>query len=263
MRYFFSALFLLCLSQSAFSALGLELIPKGRPFRMTFADPREIKMSLVFEGSSKIDATIGNYFSLFGIRSEESSDWFFHVGLEGCGYFTMKQADHRFPLETADGLIGFYTETAVGPFQYQFRLTHISAHLADGSTDGSIAYSRETAIFRAGYLLNQDTHFYSGIHYIVNTIPSLPRWAFQVGASSFFKISEGKITPFAAFDLKHKAEASINPSFNMQVGIAFGNPPELYKSFRFFYAYYTGTDPRGQYFTKQVTEHSVGIEMQI
>ncbi len=263
MRYLLFYLTLLYLSNSAFSAVGLELIPKDRPFRLTFADPREIRMALTFEGSSKINASIGNYFSLFGIRSEENSDWFFHVGLEGAGYFTMKQADHRFPLETADGLIGFYTETAVGPFQYQCRLTHISAHLADGSTDGSIAFSRETAVLRMGYLLNQDTHFYSGISYIVNSTPNVSRWAFQLGASSFFKISESKIVPFSAFDLKHKGESAINPSFNMQLGIAFGNPPEVYKSFRFFYSYYTGTDPRGQYFTKQVTEHSVGIEMQI
>jgi len=263
MRYPFLIFVSFLISATAFSNLGLELIPKGRPFRMTFADPREIRMALIFEGSSKIDATIGNYFSLFGIRGEDGSDWFFHVGLEGCGYFTMRQANHRFPLETADGLIGFYTETSVGPFQYQFRLTHISAHLADGSSDGSIAYSRETAILRAGYLLNPDTHFYTGVHYMVNTIPQLPRWAFQVGASSFFRLFQGKLAPFAAFDLKHKGDVSVNPSFNLQLGVAFGNPPEIYKSFRFFYSYFTGTDPRGQYFTKQTTEHSLGIEMQI
>lgn len=263
MKYLALILLILVTTESAFSSLGLELIPRGRPFRMTFADPREVRMALVFEGSTKIDATIGNYFSLFGIRSEEGSDWFFHVGLEGCGYFTMRQSDNRFPLETADGLIGFYTETAVGPFQYQFRLTHISAHLADGSTDGSIAYSRETAILRTGYLLNQDTHFYAGIHYMVNTVPKLPRWTYQLGASSFFRFFEGKLAPFAAFDLKHKGDVSVNPSLSLQLGVAFGNPPDIYKSFRFFYSYFTGTDPRGQYYTKHVTEHSIGIEMQI
>lgn len=263
MKNLYLILLVLSSSLSAFSDAGLELIPKGRPFRMSFADPREVRMALSFEGSSKIDATIGNYFSLFGIRSEDSSDWFFHVGLEGCGFFTMRQSDNRFPLETADGLIGVYTETAVGPFQYQFRFTHISAHLADGSTDGSIPYSRETAILRAGYLLNQDTHFYAGIHYMVNTIPKLPRWSYQLGATSFFHLFGGKAAPFAAFDLKHKSDVSTNPSLSTQIGIAFGNPPDIYKSFRFFYSYFTGTDPRGQYYTKQVTEHAVGIEMQI
>ncbi len=246
-----------------FAAVGLELIPKGRPFRLTFADPREIRMALTFEGSSKINALIGNYFSILGIRNETDSDWFFDVGLEGAGYFTMKQADHRFPLETADGLIGLYIETSVGSCQYQFRLTHISAHLADGSNDGAFPYSRETAIFRFGYLLNPDTHFYSGLHYIVNTTPSVSRWGFQLGATSFFPISESKMVPYGAFDLKQKGDVSINPSFNVQAGLAFGNPPDIYKSFRFFYSYFTGTDPRGQYFTRQTTSHSLGIEMQI
>lgn len=257
------SLLILGISRISYPAVGLELIPKGRPFRLTFVDPREIRMALTFEGSSKINAIIGNYFSLLGIRNEDNSDWFFHVGLEGAGYFTMKQADKRFPLETADGLIGFYIETSVGAAQYQFRLTHISAHLADGSIDGAIPFSRETAIFRFGYLLTPDIHLYSGLHYIVNTIPSVPRWAAQIGGTFFMPISESKIVPFGGFDLKHKGDVSTNPSINVQLGVAFGNPPDVYKSFRFFYSYFTGTDPRGQYFTRQITSHSAGIEMQI
>jgi Protein of unknown function (DUF1207) len=224
-------------------------------------------MALAFEGSSKLNASIGNYFSLFGIRSEENADWFFHVGLEGAGYFTMRQADHRFPLETADGLLGAYVETSVGPFQYQFRLTHISAHLADGSTgsgDGSaIPYSRETAILRFGYLLNPEVHFYSGLQYIVHTIPELPRWGFQLGSSAFFPVSGWKMMPFGAFDLQQKEDRTVNPSLSIQFGLAVGNTPEVFKSFRFFYAYFTGADPRGQFFDQSVTTHSLGIEMQI
>jgi hypothetical protein len=256
-------LVLVCFSQTAFSSLGLELVPKGRPFRLTFVDPREIRMALAFQGNSKINAVIGNYFSLFGIRSDEGSDWYFHFGLEGAGFFTMRESDHRFPLETADGLIGFYTETNSGRFQYQFRFTHISAHLADGSSGESFPFSRETASFRIGFLLNTDTQFYSGLHYLVNTVPKVPRLAFQLGATSFFPISGSKIIPFGGFDLKHKGDVAVNPSLNMQLGIAFGNPSEAYKSFRFFYAYFSGADPRGQYFEQSVTSHSMGIEMQI
>jgi hypothetical protein len=87
--------------------------------------------------------------------------------------------------------------------------------------------------------------------------------AFQLGATSFFPISGSKIIPFGGFDLKHKGDVAVNPSLNMQLGIAFGNPSEAYKSFRFFYAYFSGADPRGQYFEQSVTSHSMGIEMQI
>ncbi|MBM4317380.1 MAG: DUF1207 domain-containing protein [Deltaproteobacteria bacterium] len=247
----------------AFPAVGLELIPKGRPFRLTFADPREIRMAITFDGTSKINASIGNYFSILGIRNENNPDWFFHLGLEGAGYFTMRQSEKRFPLETADGLFGFYIETSVGSCQYQFRLTHISAHLADGSNDGAFPFSRETAILRFGYLLNPDVHLYSGLQYIFNTTPLVARWSLQLGGTGFIPISESKIVPFGAFDLKQKGDAPHNPSVSLQLGVAFGNPPDLYKSFRFFYAYFSGVDPRGQYFTRQIMSHSLGIEMQI
>ncbi len=259
--YLFSALF--CISQIAIGSWELQLNPKGRPFRMTFADPREIRMALSFEGGSRINASIGNYFSLLGIRSIENPDLFFHIGLEGAGYFTMKQADQRFPLETADGLIGFYTETSVGQMQYQFRLTHISAHLADGSSEGAIAYSRETAVLKVGYLLNSDTHLYSGVHFIVNSTPIVPNWTFQLGATSFFPLRSHKVVPYGGFDLKQKGESSTHTSMNLQLGIAFGNPLDAYRSFKFFYSYYTGADPRGQFFKSKITTHSAGIEMQI
>lgn len=259
------SLFILCfLASPLFAAeIGLELLPRGRPFRLTFADPREIQMKLAFEGDSKLNAVVGNYFSIFGIRPTVDSDWQLHFGLEGGGFFSMRQAQSRFPLETADGLLGMYFEGANGPLQAQLRFTHISAHFADGSTDIPIAYSREFISLRGAYLLQPEWQVYSGIQFLVNTVPKVHPWSLQWGTTYFLPIGFTKISPFVGADFKWKEESKYNPSFHIQLGIALNNPPEAYRSFRFFYSYYTGADPRGQYYDRAYTAHSFGIEMQI
>ncbi|NBV50242.1 DUF1207 domain-containing protein [bacterium] len=263
---YLSSLLLISSSLMASGQLGLELLPSGRPFLLTFSDPREIRMGLSFQGNSQINATVGNYFSLFGVSPVHSADtpapWTFHVGLEGAGYFTMRQAQKRFPLETADGLIGAYFEGASGPWQAQLRLTHISAHLADGSTGTPIAYSREFAVLRAGYVPYQELQIYAGLHYLINTVPRVDPWTFQSGAHYFLPL-DYSLVPFAAMDLKWKQETSVNPSFQLLLGLALNNPPQAYRSFRFYYSYFTGAEPRGQFFNQQVTTHSIGIDMQI
>lgn len=246
--------------------LGLELLPKGRPFRLTFVDPREIRMGINFQGNSVINATVGNYFSILGLKPTDSGpgepEKVFHFGLEGAGYFTMKQAEKRFPLETADGLLGVYFEGAYGEWLSQLRLTHISAHLADGSSGTPIAYSREYLSLRFGYLPHEDLHVFGGFQYLVNTVPKVQPWAFQFGTSYFVPLNYS-LVPFAGFDLKWKQESRFNPSFQFMMGLALNNPPKSYQSFRFYYAYFTGADTRGQFYDQNTTTHSVGIDLQI
>jgi len=246
--------------------LGLELLPKGRPFRLTFVDPREIRMGINFQGNSVINATVGNYFSILGIKPSNSStdepQKVIHMGLEGAGYFTMKQAEKRFPLETADGLIGFYVEGSYGEWLSQLRVTHISAHLADGSSATAIPYSREFASLRFGYMPYEELQVFGGVQYLVNTIPKVRPWSFQLGGSYFLPLNYS-LVPFAGFDLKWKQESERNPSFQLMLGLALNNPPKFYQSFRFYYAYYTGSDPRGQFYDQTATTHSIGIDLQI
>lgn len=254
-------LFLFSLSSFGNGRLGVELLPKGRLFQLTFSDPREIRMSLSFQGRSQLNASVGNYFSLFGLGYSEGEP-FFHMGLEGAGYFTMRQEDKRFPLETADGLIGAYFEVKSGNFQGQFRLTHVSAHLADGSSGTPIAYSREFAVLRLGFVPQKELQVYTGIYYLINSVPQVLPWTFQMGGNYFLPF-DSSLVPFVGADLKWREEASTNPSAQVLLGLALNNPPEAYRSFRIYYAYYTGADPRGQFFNSLITNHSVGIELQI
>ncbi len=247
-----------CLS----AELQLELLPKGRPFRLTFADPREIKMAITYDANSRIQAMVGNYFSLFSL-GPATNDWSLHFGLEGAGYFSLRQAEQRYPLESTDGLLGTYVEIGSDPWCFQVRYTHISAHVSDGSDGAPIAFSRETLHTKIGFTWNESIQLYGGGSAVVNSIPSTQPFGLQMGAVLFSNWGLGKLTPFTAADIKWRQETSYNPSVSLQLGIAVNNPPQVYRSFRFFYAYFTGTDPRGQFYLRSYTSHSIGVEMQI
>jgi hypothetical protein len=241
---------------------SVELLPRGRPFELTFADPREIKLGLQMDGSGQLFADVGNYFSILGYGPRDHS-WSGQFGIEGAGYFEMRRENSRFPLQTADGLLGVYFEGNFGPWQGQLRYTHISAHLADGSTANDIVYSREFATLRAAYVPSFATQVYVGVSLLTNSTPALPPWTFQAGGSLFWEKLMLKVVPFIAADFKYRTESSYNPSLNVEIGVALNNPPEAYRSFRLFYAYYTGEDPRGQFYNQYYTSHSIGLEMQI
>ncbi|MBI4404150.1 MAG: DUF1207 domain-containing protein [Deltaproteobacteria bacterium] len=257
------ALFIASSIAMGLSDIGLELLPKGRPFRLTFGDPREIRMALLYEGDSHIQAVVGNYFSIFAIKPSDDNHWALHLGLEGAGYFSLRQAESRFPLEAADGQLGIYFEGFADKWQGQLRYTHLSAHLADGSEGVAIPFSREYVSIRIAYLILPQLHAYVGQHFIINSVPPVPVLWTQWGFSLFSPKGMGKLTPFVATDFKWKQESRYNPTFNLQVGLALNNPPEAYRSFRFFYAYGTGQDPRGQFYERTQTVHSLGVEMQI
>lgn len=264
---------ILCVSSLSVLAVEQEqmqfkLLPRERAFQLTFADPREIRMALQFEGGSRLTAAVGNYFSLLGWETPENYDEDTPArklcfGFEGAGYFGLRQYENRFPLETADGLIGAYLEGSHGPWQAQLRYTHISAHLADGSDGTPIPYSREFLALRLGYVPFANAFLYGGISSLVNSVPPLPAMGVQWGAQVFLPISSFFAVPFAAADFKWKRESPKNPSMNFQIGIGLNDPPEAYRSFRIFYSYFSGSDPRGQYYFNDFQSHALGIEMQI
>jgi len=257
-----SRIFLMCACYSLLThaSIETEVLPKGRPFRLTTADPREIQMSLAFHSHERLDAAIGNYFSLIGFGEKT---WRIHGGFEGAGYFTMRQKQKRFPLETTDGLIGVYMEGNLGRWQNQLRFTHLSAHFSDGNIGTPIAYSRESIILRSGYLVTDDFHIYGGFYFPVHAIPTTASWHAQAGFSFFWMMRSHWVVPFTALDVHWRRESPYDPSGHFELGLALNNPPESYRSFRIFYSLYVGADPRGQYYLSPLTAHSIGVEMQI
>lgn len=257
---------LLCLFfafASSGADISVEMLPKGRPSRLAMADPREVRMGLAF-ADGRIQAAIGNYFSLFGLTPDEGIPWKMHVGLEGAGFFGMRSAEGRFPLETTDGLIGAYIEGEKGQWDTQFRFTHVSAHLADGSEGLTpIAYSREFMRLRLGFRPSDEIHLYSGGSFLINSTPKAAPWGLELGGTAFLPSFSPFFAPFVATDLKWREEGPLQISLAFQLGVALNNPQTAYRSFRLFYSYFNGTDPRGQFLDRTLTSHSFGLEMQI
>ncbi len=253
---FFCGIFA-CLAVPAESG-QLTLVPQGRLFPITFADPREIRTAVGFSGDASIQAIVGSYLSLFSVSPSESS-WRFQFGLEGRGLFSMRQAGGRFPLETVDGTLGAYFEAASGDWHYQLRYTHVSAHLADGSSGSAFPYSRESLSFRSGYCPNENLHLYVGLHKIVHTMPKVFPWALQIGANYFVPVN-WPLSPFIGSDLRWQEESPTNPSFSLQLGFALHEASAAARSFRMYYSYYTGADVRGQFYRSLRTFHSFGLE---
>jgi len=256
------ALYLISLVSGAASAHAesdrFTLVPDDRLFPLTFADPREIRTFVAFNNGREIHAAVGSYQSLFSVTPEDKR-WAMHFGLEGRGYFVMRQEGGRFPLETVDGTLGLYLEYAQGPWQTQLRYTHVSAHLADGSTGIAIPYSREMISLRASFAAGQDGQLYVGAHKLVNTIPRVHGLSLQFGGNYFFPW-EGRVTPYIAGDLRWQEESKVNPSFALQLGIALQQPGRPRDAFRIYYSYFTGVDIRGQYYRDTRTYHGFAIE---
>jgi hypothetical protein len=201
---------------------------------------------------------VGSYLSLFSVADSDAL-WTMHFGLEGRGLFAMRQQGGRFPLETVDGTLGLYAEAASAAWRFQFRFTHVSAHLADGSAGTAIPFSRETVSFRSAYAPNDMFQVYAGLHKIVHTMPTVGTWAFQFGSQYFLPFS-GTLTPFVAADLRWQEETAVNPSFSLQLGFALHEKENFRRTFRLYYSYFTGSDVRGQYYLQTRTTHSFGIE---
>ncbi|MBY0370539.1 DUF1207 domain-containing protein [bacterium] len=257
-RLLASLLLLLCAAPSFAESSDFTWVPGGRLFPVTFADPREIRTFVNFNSGNHIQASVGSYLSLFSVAPEDKS-WGVMFGLEGRGYFVMRQEGGRFPLESVDGTLGLYTEYSQGPWAAQLRYTHVSAHLADGSSGTAIPYSRETLSLRGSYNPCENAQVYVGIHRLVNSVPKMHPLALQVGGNYFWDLGFSAV-PFVAGDLRWQEESTVNPSFALQLGVAISQPGKPRHAFRMYYSYFTGADIRGQFYLDTRTYHGFALE---
>ncbi len=242
---------------------GWVVAPPGRPFPSILSDLRDLRTSLRKNNKKEIEADVGNYRSLAGWKGDvHGKTTVFHTGIEGNGYFVMRQEDQRFPLQSSDGLIGVYGEAVRGEDMFQFRFTHISAHLSDGlfGVRNRIVYTREFASLRYARQWGF-TRPYIGYSVLVHTKPELPRHSGQVGFYSIFPAHWGAMHPYFGTDLKIHGQEE-GTTFNISGGIAIvsslGAPP-----LRVVANYLKGHDLRGQFFNEKTEKFSAGIELDL
>jgi len=241
--------------------VGWETLPPGRPFPALPSDPRDLKIGLVKNSKSELEANVGGYRSVAGWKGEvKGAETVFHTGIEGQAYFIMRQEGVKFPLHSSDGVIGLYGEAIRGPWMYQLRFTHLSAHLSDGlyNVRERFVYTRETLSLRAARQLGY-FRVYGGYHFLVHTKPELPRHSAQLGFYSMLPWHWARLHPYFGADLRVRNRQE-GTNFNLIGGVALvsslGAPP-----LRIGVNYLKGHDPRGQFFREKTEKVGFGFEM--
>jgi hypothetical protein len=238
---------------------GWSALPRARAFPVLPSDPRDLKLGLRKNSQRELEADVGGYRSLVGYKSEGTIS---HFGIEGAAYFQLRQEGSKFPLASSDGLIGVYAETTRGNWAYQFRYTHISAHLSDGlfNLRSPFVYTREFAVLRAAYQLGSFRP-YIGYQYLTHTAPVLPRSSLQLGGYEIMPAHWGAAHPYFGGDLKVRGSQE-GTTYQLGAGIAVvspsGAPPVLITA-----SYLKGHDLRGQFYYEKLEKWAFGLDLEI
>lgn len=238
---------------------GWTALPAGRPFGLLPSDPRDLKLALRHNNKKELEADVGGYRSIAGWTGDGV---IFHTGIEGGAYFLMRKEGTKFPLHSSDGLIGIYAEASRQDWAYQFRFTHISAHLSDGLTPvrQSFIYTREFAVLRVAKQLGWFRP-YAGYQFLVNTKPTVPRHQLQLGGYAYLPWSWGIVHPYLGGDVRVRGAAE-GTTFQLGAGAALisssGTPPV-----RFTATYLKGHDLRGQFYTERTEKWTFGMDLDL
>ena len=276
MKKYIVLLFLILINYS-FAQSKLEIFPGQLNIQPFAANTLEPKLGSIFKiGKNQLELNIGSSSDILHYQKSENetlsfgADLFTYTLLRGEHYF-------HFPVDAVDylfGINGGYKNIIDNDHEYgaRLRLSHISAHFADGHYEGAFqrwrdnenprVYSREFFELMSYYRINT-FRIYGGLTYIIHTTPSeIKKDNYQLGFDYYFKNSISEyLIPFAGYDLKviHLDKYSVNHS--VILGIKFGR---LYgKGLTAFFTYYSGKSYHGEYYDYNSEYSAIGINMDL
>lgn len=252
--------------------------PGGNLFPSNFSDPLEARIGTQFYLDDKtLELNIG-----------ASKDVFQHIynyrnsiatGVEFFSWTLLnRESNFRFPVIAVDYLFGgyfvFYHRGRNLDWVNRLRISHISAHLVDGSFDKKenrwsqdrlpFTYSREFIQWTSLFIHNS-LKLYFNATYLFH---SIPEWrnntstgiGAEVIAISFPEIHT-KI--FSGFDLKFQKILSnkFEANSNFSVGFILGN--EYLTHFRIAYQFYNGYHFHGEFFDKKIKQSFINLSLVI
>jgi hypothetical protein len=245
-------LFLLGILSLAPRAGAVNWFPERGLTPRHLADPHEplLRLTMV-PGKNRYEAMLGSPLPILVSRGEGTR---IGVSLEGAALLILGREGGFFPLRTVDGVIRAGVELERSGRLLRLRLTHISAHQADGDSAVSYrgkTYSREFLDLEAG--LHSETWFvYAGGGGAWHAVPHDP--GIHLFAGSVW--SPRAPGPVAAAHLSLDRRRGWRLTKSFLAGAQFGNGP----SFRAGLRYFEGNRPEGQY--DERTEQYLGIEIQ-
>jgi hypothetical protein len=233
------------------------------PLMVSHLEPRVGLSRLVEEERLRLD--IGNSVDLLhwtdvfgGADVAVGADFFTWTSLR-------QEADFHFPVDAVDYLFGinasYRRELENGVLlSARFRISHISAHLVDGSyvkaeerwRDDQLprVYSREFFDLIVAADLAQWLRVYAGGKYIYHIDPAdLGKWSPQAGFETvWLNAGIGKLYPYAAVDVRMLDVRGWSTAFGVQIGVKAGEWRGT--ALDIFLAYYDGPSQHGEYFDR-------------
>jgi hypothetical protein len=192
--------------------------------------------------------------------------------------FTLLRSENgfHFPVDAVDYLFGInsgYTRIFDNfEFGARLRISHISAHFADGHYDGKNnrwhdnrsprVYSREFFEIMP-YIKLKDLRIYLGYTYLYHVDPiSIGKNNFQAGFEYYAsEIIHEYITPFAAYDIKLVQIGKSSANNSLTFGIKFGNLNS--RGLSIYYQYYSGKSLHGEYYDYHKKYSAFGMNLDL
>ena len=275
MRTFCFILSFLFITTFAESQTESEWFPSGlnvQPFAANFLEPRT-GFSYIL-GKNKIRLDIGTSTDIY---LHEYQNRYFSLGADLFTFTRLRgENDFKFPVETIDylfGINGTYKITnADKEIGVRVRLSHISAHLVDGSFDSQNmiwrdnknprTYSREFIEFFPYYKF-AGLRIYFGFTYLGHINPPIfGRWMYQAGFDYFADgLINNFITPFTAYDFKLSKLSKYSGNNIFEAGFKFGKYNS--KGISIIFSYYSGRSIHGEYFNINEKYTTLGVNVDL
>jgi len=243
-----------------------------QPFTANILEARDGSSYLFGEKRLRLDAGISS--DVYQVHNGNSTLSF------GADLFTFtrlrNENNFRFPVETIDYFFGINSGYKVIENNYEYgfriRLSHISAHLVDGSYDEQnsvwrngrvpFVYSREFIEVLPYYKINE-FRIYGGFTYLFHRIPTtIGRGIYQAGFDYYLVNLAGKnVTPFLADDFKLSQMGKYTGNNIIEAGIKFGEYNG--KGFRILVSYTSGKSIHGLYYDLNENYASFGFSFDL
>lgn len=243
-----------------------------KPFTANILEARN-GFSYLF-GEEKIRLNAGLSSDIYQIQNGNSTLSF---GSDVFTYTRLRSENNfRFPVETIDYFFGLNSgyKIVLNNVEYGFRarLSHISAHLVDGSYDGQnldwrngkvpFVYSREFIEILPFYAINS-LRFYGGFTYLFHRIPNtIGKGIYEIGFDYYSRNYFSKnITPFLADDFKLNQIEKYTGNNIFTAGIKFGKYNG--RGFSIVFSYISGKSVQGLFYDVNENYSSLGFNFDL
>ena len=254
------------------------LFPDYRIFPSNFSDPMEAKTGTQFFLDSKsLELNLGAARDLIHHQFNWKNTIAF--GLEFFNWSLLnRESQFKFPVLATDYFFGgyfvFYHKSRKLDWANRIRVSHISAHLSDGSFDINqnkwfdmkqpFTYSREFAQWTSSFIY-RNINFYFDVIYLFH---SIPEWKnntmFGFGTEAVvIGFSDLHTKLFTGFDLKFQKILGdkFDTNKNFSAGFIFGNKKSTH--LRMAYQFYNGYHLNGQFYSQKFQQSFINLSIVI